>query len=102
VVIGVEADVVEVVVLAAGADALLRVGGAGVAAGNDAGPLAHVGFFWPRKMGTNWFMPALVKSRFGESGMSETRRHDGVLLRPEEVEERLANLAARHNQSGGG
>src|SRR5262245_39118936 len=26
-------------------------------------------FFWPRKIGTNWFMPALVKSRFGESGM---------------------------------
>ncbi len=25
----------------------------------------------PKKMGTNWFMPALVKSRFGESGMSE-------------------------------
>src|SRR5258707_10145304 len=23
---------------------------------------------WPRKIGTNWFMPALVKSRFGESG----------------------------------
>src|SRR5579862_1352862 len=28
-------------------------------------------FFSPRKMGTNWFMPALVKSRFGESGRSE-------------------------------
>src|SRR6185295_2620007 len=26
---------------------------------------------WPRKMGTNWFMPALVNSRFGLSGMSE-------------------------------
>src|SRR3954471_12499197 len=25
----------------------------------------------PRKMGTNWFMPALVKSRFGESGRSD-------------------------------
>src|SRR5436190_19652304 len=25
----------------------------------------------PRKMGTNWFMPAFVKSRFGESGMSD-------------------------------
>src|ERR1700710_769532 len=28
-------------------------------------------FFSPRKMGTNWFMPALVKSRFGESGKRE-------------------------------
>src|SRR5260221_12773674 len=26
---------------------------------------------WPRKMGTNWFMPALVKRRLGESGSSE-------------------------------
>ena len=23
---------------------------------------------WPRKMGTNWFMPALVNRRLGESG----------------------------------
>src|SRR5258707_14902664 len=23
---------------------------------------------WPRNMGTNWFMPALVNSRFGASG----------------------------------
>src|SRR5438105_11459826 len=28
------------------------------------------GFCCPRKIGTNWFMPALVKSRFGASGMS--------------------------------
>src|SRR5271154_1538620 len=28
-------------------------------------------FFSPRKMGTNWFIPALVKSRFGESGRSD-------------------------------
>ena len=27
------------------------------------------GLAWPRKIGTNWFIPALVKSRFGESGM---------------------------------
>jgi hypothetical protein len=24
-----------------------------------------------RKIGTNWFIPAFVKSRFGESGISE-------------------------------
>src|SRR6266481_7696816 len=33
--------------------------------------------FWPRKMGTNWFMPALVNSRFGESGM---RLEDGTMV----------------------
>src|SRR3954469_16670470 len=31
----------------------------------------HGAFCCPRKMGTNWFMPALVKSRLGESGRSE-------------------------------
>src|SRR5947209_8427653 len=31
----------------------------------------HDGFCWPRKIGTNWFMPALVKRRFGESGSSD-------------------------------
>src|SRR4051812_16843334 len=31
----------------------------------------HGAFCWPRKMGTNWFMPAFVKRRFGESGRSE-------------------------------
>ena len=43
VVVSVQADVFEVVVLAAGADALLRVGGAGVAAGDGARPFGHVG-----------------------------------------------------------
>jgi len=31
----------------------------------------------PRKIGTNWFMPALVNSRPGESGMSEA---DGTIV----------------------
>ena len=30
-----------------------------------------------RKMGTNWFMPAFVNRRFGESGMSE---EDGTMV----------------------
>src|SRR5207249_12258365 len=29
------------------------------------------GFTWPRKIGTNWFMPALVNNRFGASGNSD-------------------------------
>src|SRR2546421_5479883 len=32
------------------------------------GHLETSGAHWPRKMGTNWFMPAFVNSRFGESG----------------------------------
>src|SRR5215475_15282860 len=34
-------------------------------------------FFWPRKIGTNWFMPAFVNSRFGESGM---RLDEGTMV----------------------
>src|ERR1051325_11668449 len=37
------------------------------------------GFFWPRKMGTNWFMPALVKRRLGESGI---RLEEGTMVCP--------------------
>src|SRR5438046_618029 len=32
---------------------------------------------WPRKMGTNWFMPALVKRRLGESG---SRLEEGTMV----------------------
>src|SRR5436190_23612689 len=34
-------------------------------------------FCCPRKIGTNWFMPALVNSRFGESGR---RLDDGTMV----------------------
>src|SRR5260370_10191554 len=37
----------------------------------------HGGFFCPRKIGTNWFMPALVKSRVGASANSED---EGTML----------------------
>src|SRR5678815_5926720 len=39
--------------------------------------LSTSAFLSPRKMGTNWFMPALVKSRFGLSGISED---DGTMV----------------------
>src|SRR5438046_2245649 len=37
----------------------------------------HSGFCCPRKIGTNWFMPAFVKSRFGASGSSDA---DGTMV----------------------
>src|SRR5262249_30029459 len=37
----------------------------------------HCGFCCPRKIGTNWFMPALVKRRFGASG---SRGDDGTMV----------------------
>src|SRR5206468_6664370 len=37
----------------------------------------HEGFCCPRKIGTNWFMPAFVKSRLGASGSSD---EDGTMV----------------------
>jgi hypothetical protein len=92
VVVGVLADVVEVVVLAAGADALLRVGDPLV------GRLSV-----PRKYGLNWFIPALANSSVGSS--CGTTGDDGTLtcavLLAEEVDELLANLGrGRHGSLG--
>jgi len=67
-VIGVGADVLEVVVLAAGANALLGVG-------RTARRVGAVGL--AEKDGTNWFIPALVNSRFGASGI---RLADGTIM----------------------
>src|SRR3954471_20356422 len=38
---------------------------------------SQAGFCCPRKIGTNWFIPAFVKSRFGESGSKEA---DGTIV----------------------
>src|SRR2546426_12554571 len=43
------------------------------------GHLETSGARWPRKIGTNWFMPALVKSRLGESG---SKLEEGTMVCP--------------------
>ena len=96
VVIGVEADVIEVVVFAAGADALLRVGGARRQSGNGAGPFVHVGLPLAEED-----RDELVHARVGEQeiwriGQQARRRHNRVLLRLEEVEKRLADFSTGH------
>ncbi len=87
VVVGVEADVIEVVVFSAGADALLRVGGA--AGGVRAFDLAEED------------RDELVHARIGEEEVRRVRqeagrRHDGVLLRSEEVEKAGPDLGGGH------
>ena len=62
-VIGVEADVFEIVMFAARREC--------ISACRPRAADSTIGFCWPRKIGTNWFMPALVKSRFGASGNSD-------------------------------
>ena len=53
--VGVMADLLQVVVLARHAQALLRIGGPGIVDGA----------YCPRKMSLNWFMPALVNISVG-------------------------------------
>jgi hypothetical protein len=86
VVVRVAADLLEVVVLAADAETLLRV---------DRALYGRVSL--PRKTCLNGTMPALVKSRLGSfSGTSGRARHDRVAARAEEIEETLADLVSRH------
>jgi hypothetical protein len=91
VVIGVEADVFEVVVLAAGADALLGVGRAAGRVGalhlaeEDGHELVHAG---------------VGEEQVRRVRHQRGRRDNGVLLRLEEVEERLADLRAGHGGKG--
>src|SRR4051794_19199478 len=59
-------------------------------------------FCWPRKMGTNWFMPAFVKSRFGESGM---RLDEGTMvccfdLKKSRNDWRISLLVIKFNLAG--
>ena len=95
VVVGVEAHVFEVVVLAASADALLRVGRTGGQAfGQNAGPGVHVRAALTKEDGDE-----LVHACIGEDACAVAAGvahvvtgDDGVLLRLEEVEEGLADL----------
>ena len=89
VVVGVEADIFEVVVLAAGADAFLGIGGA----------TRLIGAFGLAKENGHELVHAGVREQQVRRIRHETRRrHNGVLLRLEEVEERLPDLRAGHHR----
>ena len=94
VVIRVEPDVIEVVVFAAGADALLGVGGAGVGAGDGAAPGAHVGAALAEEDGHELVHAGVGEQQIRRVGHERRRRHDGVLFLAEEIEELLADLGA--------
>jgi len=96
VVVGVQAHVIEVVVLAAGADALLGVGRAGVERRDGSGPLGDVGLALAEED-----RDELVHAGIGEQQVGAVRHeagagYDRVLLGPEEIQERLADLGGRH------
>src|SRR5947207_16006776 len=62
------------------------------------------GFCCPRKIGTNWFIPAFVKSRFGESGSSDA---EGTMLccfsrKKSRKDWRISAAVMRDETHGGG
>jgi hypothetical protein len=96
VVIGVETDVFEVVVFATGANALLRVRCARRQTRNRAGPLIDLGLLLAEEDRHKLVHAGIGEQQIRRVGHQARRRHNGVLLRLEEVEERLADFGARH------
>ncbi len=96
VVVGVVTDVLEVVVFAAGADAFLGVGGAGVGGGAGAGPFGDVGLFVAEEDGHELVHAGVGEEQAGRVREQRRRRDDRVLLRVEEIEEGLAELRGGH------
>ena len=94
--VGVPANIIEVVVLAAGADAFLGVGGAGVGRGDDAGPAGDVGFALVEENGDELVHAGIGEQEAGRVGHERRGRHDSVLLLREEIEKRLADLGGGH------
>ena len=99
VVIRIQADVIEVVVFASGANALLSVRGTGITAGNDPGPFGNVGGPFTKE---NWH--ELVHAGVGEQQVRAVRhqaggRNDRMQFGPEEIQKALADLNGRHKNN---
>jgi hypothetical protein len=101
VVVGVEADVLEVVVFAAGADAFLGVGGAGVFGRFDAGPLGYVGGAITEEDGHELVHAGVGEEQPGRVRQQRGRRDDRVALLGKKIEERLADLRGGHGSRKG-
>ena len=86
VVIGVQPDVLEVVVLATRPDALLGVGRAGILRRNRLSPLRDVSRTLPKKNGHKLVHPGVREQKVRRIGHQTRGAHDRVLLRSEKVE----------------
>jgi len=96
--VGIEAHVLEVVVLTASADALLGIGGAGVFGRFDAGPSGDVGGAITEEDGHELVHAGVGEKESGRVRQQRGRRDDRVALLGEEIEEALANLRACHEE----
>jgi hypothetical protein len=87
VVIGVEPDVIQIVVLAAGADALLRV--------DDAGRVP-ARLLLPEKNRDELVHPGVCEKQIWRVRQKRARRHDGMLFLAKKIEKGLPDLRGGH------
>ena len=101
VVVGIQPHVLQVVVLAAGADALLRVGSpGGPSFVQDARPGVHVRIALTQEDRHELVHPRIREdARAVAAGVADVvAGHDGVFLGLEEIEEGLADLGGGHHE----
>ena len=98
VVVRIEADVLEVVVFATGANAFLRVCGAGAFRWANAGPGGDIGFAVTEEDRHELVHAGVGEEQSGRVRQQRRRRDDRVALRGEEIEEALADLRGGHGK----
>ena len=95
-VVGVEADIIEVVVLSTGPNAFLRVGGTEVGAGQRARPLGNIRRLLAEEKWNKLVHSGIREKQVWRVGHEARGRNDRVLLFVEKIEERLADLSGCH------
>ena len=97
VVVGIQPNVLEVVVFAAGANAFLRVRRAGVGSCDRPRPAGDIGLGIAEKDGDELVHPRIGKQQIRRVRHQAGRRHGRVAFLPEEIEEALADFVAGRN-----
>ena len=96
VVVGVVADVLEVVVFAASSNTFLGIGRTGINGRNGSGPTGDGGSLFAEENRHELIHAGVGEQQSGRIRHQGGRRHDGVLFRGEKIEERLTNFSAGH------
>ena len=97
VVVGIEPDIFEVVVLSSGTDAFLRIGRARVRSRDGARKARDIGLRIAEKNRDELVHPRVGEEQVRRVGHQARRRHDGVLLPAEKIEEALTDFVTGRN-----
>ena len=97
VMVGIEPDILEVVVLSSGTDAFLRIGRTRVRSRDGARKARDIGLGIAEKNRDELVHPRVGEKQVRRVGHQARRRHDGVLLPAEKVEEALTDFVTGRN-----